>query len=272
MAREQTLQSGLIIRQDVRNALRLPLFQNENEEWPYTTHGGTIFLVNFRGRIFGITCRHILGDFRWNQLHVTDEQFGRQLAHLKAIFYPSNPREHATESDLLDLAILEFPERFCSDFFHDSAYILDENTFCTSKPGEEIAVFGVLNEKTVIDGTNISAVYSALQFQDAGPYKADVTLRHAISKFDQPDFTELSGISGAPVFNVPQNALCGMVVRATLSDTFDANLYYLDISDICQVLTASVDNTSDLFYLKTVAFPVVKNPTDPLSKNAGGNT
>jgi hypothetical protein len=45
----QTLASGLIIQQDFSNAVRPVFFQTDLEEWQYATHGGTLFIVQFRG-------------------------------------------------------------------------------------------------------------------------------------------------------------------------------------------------------------------------------
>jgi hypothetical protein len=63
MPQTQVLSSGLIIRQDFAEVVRPVFFQTEYEEFPYATHGGTLFPVVFRGRVYGVTCTHVFGDF-----------------------------------------------------------------------------------------------------------------------------------------------------------------------------------------------------------------
>ena len=68
---QQRLASGTIIAQDFRTSVRFPIFETGYEEWPYATNGGTLFLVTFRGRVVGLTCRHVLHGFDWRQLRIT---------------------------------------------------------------------------------------------------------------------------------------------------------------------------------------------------------
>ena len=70
MLETQVLASGLIIRQDFTEAVRPVFFQTEYEEFLYATHGGTLFLVVFRGRVYGVTCAHVFGDFPHGRLFV----------------------------------------------------------------------------------------------------------------------------------------------------------------------------------------------------------
>ena len=58
---QQRLASGTIITQDFRTSVRFPIFETGYVEWPYATNGGTLFLLTFRGRVFGLTCRHAFG-------------------------------------------------------------------------------------------------------------------------------------------------------------------------------------------------------------------
>ena len=90
------------------------MFRTGVEGWEYSTHGGTAFIVNFRGKPFGLTCRHVLRDFYWGQLAITAAKFGRkgsQFAALKSLVYPSDPRREAVDTDILDVAVVEFGEK-----------------------------------------------------------------------------------------------------------------------------------------------------------------
>ena len=100
----QTLASGIIVRQDFRTATRFAFFVTGTEEWPYATHGGTLFVVLYRGRPYGLTCRHVFGTFNWGQLVITAEQYGGGAVRLSQIAYPSEPRADAIDTDVLDVA------------------------------------------------------------------------------------------------------------------------------------------------------------------------
>src|SRR6266404_1121566 len=71
----QHLASGIIIAQDFRTSVRFPIFETGYAEWPYATNGGTLFLVAFRGRVFGLTCRHVIGDFEPGKLFITQQKY-----------------------------------------------------------------------------------------------------------------------------------------------------------------------------------------------------
>jgi hypothetical protein len=118
---EQTLQSGLTIRQDFRQAVRFIMFETGVEGWDYATHGGTMLVVNFERRPFGVTCQHVRGDFHWRELVVTDQRFGSQIAGLKGIYHGSAPVGDAVGSDVLDLIVVEFADDVGSGFFGDNA-------------------------------------------------------------------------------------------------------------------------------------------------------
>jgi hypothetical protein len=62
----QTVASGVIIRQDFRTAARFAFFDTGDERWQYATHGGTMFVMLYKGEPYGLTCRHVLKDFDWH--------------------------------------------------------------------------------------------------------------------------------------------------------------------------------------------------------------
>lgn len=91
------LSSGTIISEDFRTSVRMPIFETGYDEWPYATEGGTLLLVNFRRRLFGLTCRHVIGSFDWRQLRVAHAKFGRMFAPIRGLVYPSSPRGDAVD-------------------------------------------------------------------------------------------------------------------------------------------------------------------------------
>ena len=70
-----------------------------------------------------------------------------------------------------------------------------------------------------------------LDFLDCGIGGSDPTLRIATGVWDPNQIEQLSGISGAPVFNKTANGLSGLVMRGGLNDR-RANIYYLDFVNI----------------------------------------
>jgi hypothetical protein len=253
----QTLASGIIVRQDFRTATRFAFFVTGTEEWPYATHGGTLFVVLYRGRPYGLTCRHVFGTFNWGQLVITAEQYGGGAVRLSQIAYPSEPRADAIDTDVLDVAVVLFADDVDATFFKGSAYLLDEKTVTTSRPGDALRVHGTLKTHSEITETEIAPKFCLLELVDDTPFSHDPTLRRGFGVFDQPEFADVVGLSGSPVFNVTQSALCGMVVRGTLRDNM-CTLWYVDIFDVCKLLEAvhAGHATTDYQKVQTVAIEV----------------
>jgi len=247
----QTLASGTVIRQDFRTAARFVFFDTGEKHWQYATHGGTLFLVQYKGRQYGLTCRHVLKDFEWHQLVVTDQRQGRQVAGLRSVAYPSQPRDEAVDTDILDVAVIEFSDEVGAGFFKDAAYILDEKTMATSTVGDTLHVAGALKSKSEITEDTIAPIYCLLEMADNTATGNDPTLRRAIGKFDKPEFEDVVGLSGSPVFNVTQRALCGMVVRGAMNEEV-CTLWYVDMFDIAKLLTAVHENRTDTYYRKQI--------------------
>jgi hypothetical protein len=247
----QTLASGTIIRQDFRTAARFVFFDTGDENWQYATHGGTMFVVLYKGKPYGLTCRHILKDFRWQQIVITDRRHGTQIAGLRTVAYPSQPKDAAIDTDLLDVAVIQFSDNVDASFFKDAAYILDEKTFAPSKLGDTLHVAGTLKTKSKIEESSIAPIYCLLELEDNTPPTNDPTLRRAVGKFDKPDFSDVLGLSGSPVFNVAARVLCGMVVRGAMHSNI-CTLWYVDMFDIVQLLAAIHGERPETYYHKRV--------------------
>jgi hypothetical protein len=67
-----------------------------------------------------------------------------------------------------------------------------------------------------------------------------------------PEFHSLTGLSGAPVFDVSTKRLCGVVNRGGMQDD-EAILHYIDIVDVLAALRAVSDGALYTRYNKTVA-------------------
>jgi hypothetical protein len=243
---------ALMASQDIGDAIRPVFFQTEHEEFLYATHGGTLFLVDFRGRVYGVTCGHVFQDFEHRTLFITDErqaQKGSKPAPIKGLAYPSSLTGGAVGADISDLCVIEFDDDISSGVFKRSPYVIDETTIASAGEGHALQVCGVLKEKTLIDPPDIVIGYCRLDFTDIGFTTRDPTLRQGKAEFLNPEFESVTGISGSPVFDQTAHALCGMVVRGGMVGN-SCTIYYIDIADIHHLLQAVSDHASHVSYTK----------------------
>lgn len=231
--------------------MRFPIFETDDVRWKYGTHGGTIFVVSHRGKPFALTCRHVFGDFDRRRLRITDEKFGRVVAPLQSLHYASQPRDYATDSDVLDIAVIEFTKDVGAEFFKGTAYITDANTVGTSGEGDVLYVNGNLKKNSKITDSKIIPEFGLIDLCDCGAVSSDVSLRKARAEYKEPKFSSLSGLSGSPVFNATKKRLCGMTVRAGLEHGA-CTLWYIDIFDIIKVLDAILDERPQIYYEKKI--------------------
>jgi hypothetical protein len=252
MKRNQALSSGVVIQQDFSDAVRAVLFQTEYEEFLYATYGGTLFVVSFQGRFYGLTCRHVFGDFEPGQMFISQHKValkGTLPAPISGLCYPSAATGAAVGTDYSDICVIQFSEDIESDFFRDPPYIIDEKTVGTSKVGHELHAAGFLKDKTEIDSPNITVGACRLSFRDAGIF-SDPFLRRGEAQFRNPGFDNIAGMSGAPVFDQTANVLCGMVARGAMNDD-KCFIYYIDIFDIVRLLEGVSMNAAGASYTKS---------------------
>ena len=249
--RTQVLASGITIRQDFRDAARFVFFDTGHEEWTFGTHGGTAFVVNYKGKCYGLTATHVRKDFEWSQLIITDQREGTKWAPIKGVYYASSPRDEAVGTDLLDVVVIEFIDPITSEFFVGTAYILDAKTVATSADSHRLLVFGVLKEKTTLDDA-LAPVFGRLEFTDTGLSGSDKTLRQATAQYTERNFDSIAGISGGLVYDETANALCGMVVRAGEIGNNVWRIHFVDIFDIMQLLDAVHSGKPETYYRKTI--------------------
>jgi hypothetical protein len=242
---------------DFGEAIRPVFFQTDHEEFMYATHGGTAFVVKFRGHLYALTCGHVFKDFPHGALFIIDEKHateGSLPAPIKGLRHPSAPRGDALGTDIIDVCVIAFEPDIAPDFFKGSEYPIDDNSVATATFGHNLVVAGVLKDKTSIDPPNITVGYCRLQLRDTG-VSSDLTLRKAIAVFDRPEFDNITGVSGAPVFDQTAQKLCGMAVRGGMIGN-QCNLHYVDIFDIVRLLeavskeAASTDYTKDFWLRK----------------------
>ena len=237
------------MRQDIKAAVRPVLYQTDWEEWPYC-HGGSLVVVNFDGRCYGLTCRHVIGDEGANHLFVAPSQvpaIGMCPASIERV-----ARINDQVSEIQDIAVICFSDQIGPEFFGGTAYVIGPGTVGTSDTAHRLKVYGFLSAKTFVDceAKSITGGYCNLQFHDVGETSSDPFIRKALATYAGHNFSNLDGISGAPVFDETKGRLCGMVVRAGLNDLGNATLWYIDIFHIVKLVEAVHAGSSKLDYLK----------------------
>ncbi len=255
MRRPQTLSNGLVVRQDFGDAVRAVFFQTEYDEFLYATHGGTLFIVGFKERLYGLTCKHVFGDFSPDRLFITQDKQGTKgsmPAPVKGLCYPSAPRDAAVGGDVVDICAIEFATDIAPDFFRDSAYIIDDRTVGTSATGHELLVAGVLKDKSHIIPPDITMRFCRLEFRDVGVSTFDPVMRQAEAQFVNPGFDSITGISGSPVFDQTANVLCGMVARGSMTGGSKCIIHYIDTFDIRRFLEGIYTGATSAYYTKTL--------------------
>ncbi len=245
----QTLSTGIIVRQNFHECSRPVLFVTGFEDFEYATGGGTLLVALFRDRYYAITCAHVFRKFEWADLIIPDSHLGIRGVGPIESRVPTAPTGEAIDSDIVDVCILRLPPDLNPNFFGRAAYILDPNTVCSSEAGDRLMVSGVLKAPSYIAPPNIHSAHAILEFTDKGP-RSDPFLRDAAAVIDPPpEFDRLTGLSGAPVYNMSQSALCGMAMRGGMSGT-KLSVIYMEMSDIVRLLEAIADGRRNINYTK----------------------
>ena len=242
----------MAVLQDIISCVRPVLYDTGLEDFQYATHGGTLFLVVYEGRVCALTCAHVYGDFDPEKILVPGDQIpeeGASAVTPQGRYVSVNPQGAVEGSDIMDISVLDFPEQATPTFFKNTPFPISEGSAGRSDAGHNLAVFGVLKEKTHIDPPDVVIGYTLLEFVDRGPMNADNCLRVAEGDFDNPAITDITGISGSPVFDQNTGKLCGMVARGKVQDQ-KSIIYFIDILDILAFLKSSVGGAGGVTYQK----------------------
>jgi hypothetical protein len=253
-----TEQAGTVSPATLQELLLAPVrpvfFDTGSDGWRYGTHGGTLFLAMYKGRVFGLTCKHVFGDFDFGQLFVSGErhpQRGAMPARIQGQYCPGEPTGQAQGTDAGDLCAIEFGDEVQSSFFDGTPYLITDEGVGTAQPGHRLLVAGVLKDKTTLIPNNFVAGYCRLEFIDIGRYPSDPFLRQASAAYLTNDFDNLVGISGSPVYNLTAGKLCGMVCRGGMTGR-RANILYFDIFDVVKFLDAAASRSPKTNYTKAL--------------------
>jgi hypothetical protein len=240
-----------VIRRDFATSVRPILFDTGIEDFQYATHGGSAFVIGYKGRPYAVTCRHVFKDFDETRLTIFGAPApvkGDKPARIKTFCHPTSPEASAVDTDVTDFCVIQFDEAVTMDFFNGSAYPFEEKTICSSVAGDQLMIFGTVKEKTIIDPPNIYIPFCRLEASDTGP-SADPFLRRGAAQYVNLGFSSPAGISGAPTFNLTRDSLCGMVLRATLQNG-SFNFMYVDALDLFRFVEGVARQSQNIFYTR----------------------
>ena len=243
--------------QSLKDACRWVFFLTDFDDWEIATDGGTLFIVSYQGVPYGLTAKHNLHSYEWKDLLVTTTRQSSVQVGLKAVSYPGTGLGYARESDLMDIAVIQFAEDVTPATFEGSIYNLDVEPVCVSCLNDDLVVYGALTTPSSIGDRDVTPTYAELGFVDCGPHTHDPVLRSAKGQWINSSVSELNGLSGGPVYNTTRDGLCGMVVRGGVAKSGIATTHFIDISDIVRVLDSVHQDHRAGFYTKSVLRPKI---------------
>ena len=153
---ELTLDSGIHLDCDLYECIQFPHFDTGDDEYPVASIGGTLLLVEFKSRWFGITARHITGTgadkFEFKNIMIHSRNRGEMFTPLKLLrstgLKPLDGNEHIELGDIQDLAIVEVQPDIAQSV---PRYWWDPNTFCHPVPKSNVRVIGFLADDSKIE-------------------------------------------------------------------------------------------------------------------------
>ncbi len=221
---------------DIKRAVRMVLFANESEEYPYTSYGGTLFIIRYNGKFYALTCKHVFQEYTINELIVFREsqpKKGSLSAQIKEMGL------FAGDDELRDLAVIEFDNDIAPDYFGNDFFDLNAQSIELSEVAQSLKVYGYIREKINIDheAKSIKVLWVDLQMHDSGAASEDHFIRRAQATWPNSPFKSVAGLSGAPMVSGSVGRLCGMVVRGNMSGDA-ATLWFIDVFHILKALEA----------------------------------
>ena len=248
---EHQLSSGIRVQQDVFLATRFVQFSTEYDDWPVATHGGTAFIVEYKSRWFAVLARHVFGKrnaerFYFKDLLMFTKNSGESCIPLKVVrgvgVQPLPGRTKEDLGNIGDMAVVEVETR--PDEITDR-YIMDANTICDTKPGNSLKIFGFLKSGSQIevDGDDVTTFSQPcrLGLECVPTSSSAEELYSAKGDYNPSSPPDLAGISGGPVYNVSQSALCGIVLRAGINlSTKQVTAHFIGVDHVTHLLDAII--------------------------------
>lgn len=247
------------MKQDLYECTRFPLFKSNIPSWPIYTNGGTLLLVKFENRYFGLAPAHILSDNPPDPAEAGNilikcrnrEPSGSELAVRQALTLNSIDSELPDEHpDLSDLFVTEFyPPK--TELVH--AYYWEKNTWGDAEESDPLITVGYLKDRSDLsfNGSETVTIAQPSKFRvyhriqpgdDSGSARAIGQVPLEVMN----DVGNLRGMSGAVVFNERQRKVSGIVLRGGYNaETRVLSFRYLAASLIDQYLQSVINADSN---------------------------
>jgi len=150
------------------------------------------------------------------------------------------PRDEATESDILDLTFCRFADDVKMPIFRDPPIKLGEAELFYITDKSNLRIYGALKDQTDLTPSkeHIQNIELICQYQKHELMYGFLHLC-TINTKRKHSYKNLAGLSGSPVFHENSGQICGIVVRGGISDTGEFRIWYIDIHDVREALKGS---------------------------------
>lgn len=217
-----------IARSDFPGCIRPVVFENDDVEYRFSL-GGSCFLVSHENRVFAVTAKHVVRNYRPSQYRIQKKLGSDTMLPIRQPFTPELHRE-----DFEDFVVVPI------DAADGVESHLDEVDVCLINESpihwdaiKNVAVFGFPSDLNSVDYDKASiwvqpcGMMGCLTGESIGDGMREVQLR-ADGKLKSYD-----GFSGAPVFQISDSGsvgrLLGIVLRGSQSTCASQLCHFLDI-------------------------------------------
>tara|TARA_B100000686_G_C16781764_1_gene972392 strand:- start:1335 stop:2075 length:741 start_codon:yes stop_codon:yes gene_type:complete len=244
----------MAIIDNLTNSVRHLCIETDVDGYEYFTYGGTITLVKYKDKTYGLTCGHVVNadkSVSYDQLCILNTRDGIHIAGIENVVLPKNLADEAVDSDLADICILEFSSECTGDFFSHTPHELSDIDIIADQIGDQMYAVGAIKQDCGVDyETNtINSQYVCLPIHAQGKHSVDPILYKSIGKIPNDwNISELTGMSGGAIYNANQNhALTGIIARAGVKEK-DATIFYISIVPFLKALQALENKSTHVKY------------------------
>jgi hypothetical protein len=232
----------------ITQCARPVLFENASREFPYSI-GGTAFIVQFKGRHFVITPKHVLNtlQFEPQQFCIQYRPDSKDFLPLRALYLVRGA--DAADTDQYDIAVREVDAdlsrvELYGEYQPYNLLAMDRLTIYSERGAYIYRGYPITLREVDFDNGHIEqgAVTSRAEYVGRTPYAGIRELK----LLDLNPLTSIDGLSGSPVFQVhneedskySREAFAGMLVRGSIES---GKVYLIEHRRIIDVLISIVE-------------------------------
>jgi len=236
---------------DIVTCARPVLFANDNPEFPFSV-GGTAFIVNFQGRSFVITAKHVLNlkNFAASQFSIQYRPDGRDFLPLGALHLARGANKDDT--DQYDIAVREIDDAAVHEQLYGTypPYALlqmDRLTMFSERGAYIYRGYPIAMREVDFGNHHVEqgAVTTRAEYVGRTRYEAI----HELRLLDLGPLSSIDGLSGSPVFQVHNDegtkygreAFAGMLLRGSIES---GRIFLIEHRRIIEVLTQIASSAS----------------------------